>query len=128
MDASEFKVAYPPGIVQIGFEIPLGSLNLGDPGSGISITYWPPMDGWNPGWNLLCTLHLLALDNCWNGSPPGSMADARLSIVPHPETGMDQGSCWPENYLFEFTGLTSIVCPEYFAVQAKTWGSIKSMF
>jgi hypothetical protein len=43
-------------------------------------------------------------------------------------TGLDQGSCWPDNNLFEFTGLTSVLCPSEFAVQAKTWGSIKSMF
>ena len=126
LDASEFEVCYPAGIMQVGFTLPAGSLNLGDPDTGVSITYWPPMDGWNPGYNLLCTLHLFAVDGCTCYG--GTMSDAHLSIYPHHEIGLDQGSCWPDNNLVAFTPLTSIICPSQIAVQNKTWGGIKSLF
>ncbi|HEY5133351.1 MAG TPA: hypothetical protein VII85_06675 [Candidatus Krumholzibacteriaceae bacterium] len=122
LDASEFMVSYPPNVIQTGFEIPVGSLNLGDPSVGISITYWPPQDGWNPGWNVLCTLHMMTLAPC------ADMLDSPLSIVGDPATGLIQGSCWPENNIIDFTGMTSIICPSEVAVQSKTWGSIKSLF
>jgi hypothetical protein len=124
LDASEFQVSYPPGVIQAGFDLPAGALNLGDPGSGISIAYWPPMDGWNPGYNLLCTIHLVTLLPCG----AGGIVDAHLAVIPHHETGLIQGSCWPENELFPFAGLTSIICPSEIATQTKTWGSIKSLF
>jgi hypothetical protein len=126
LNAAEFEVCYPPGIVQIGFEVPPGALFMGDPDTGIAISYWPPMDGWNPGYNLLCTLRLMATDFCYaNG---GGMADAHLSIYPHHETGLDQGSCWPENYLFPYIPLTSTICPTCIGTEPKSWGAIKSMF
>jgi len=122
LDAAEFQVACPPRILMIDFTWPEGALVLGQPSDGISLAYWPPMDGWNPGYNLLCTLHLLTIQGC------DGVVNAYIQIVPHHVTGLDQGSCWPDNNLFEFTGLTSVLCPSEFAVQAKTWGSIKSMF
>ena len=122
LDASEFKVVYPPTVMQIGFDLPAGSLNLGDPASGISIAYWPPMDGWNPGYNLLCTIHYVTLATC------PQMYNTPIQIIAHPDSGHLQGSCWPENNLFEYTGLTSIICPDQISVQTKTWGSIKSLF
>ncbi|MGD1047655.1 MAG: hypothetical protein ABR899_02745 [Candidatus Krumholzibacteriaceae bacterium] len=122
IDASEFEVCYPAGIIQTGFDVPAGSLNLGDPDTGVSITYWPPMDGWNPGWNLLCTLHLMAIVPC------DQQTDAHISIYPHHETGLDQVSCWPDNNLICLDPLTSIICPSQIAVQSKSWGSIKSLF
>lgn len=127
LNAVEFRVATPPGIVVTGFVIPEGSLSLGDPVSpGLSITYWPPMDGWNPGYNLLCKLNFLATQWCY--SYGGTLMDAPLSIVPHLETGMIQGSCWPENTLFHFAPMTSIICPDLVATQDKSWGAIKSLF
>ena len=122
LDASEFMVSYPPNVVQTGFDIPAGSLNLGDPSSGVSITYWPPMDGWNPGWNLLCTLHMITLAPC------AQMYNSPVSIVADPATGFIQGVCWPDNTIFNFAGTTSIICPSEIAVQSKSWGSIKSLF
>jgi len=127
LNGAEFEICYPPGILEIGWEVPEGSLTLGGPPDvGISIVYWPPMDGWNPGYNLLCTLHLMALSACV--SEGGTLSDAPLSMYPHHETGLIQGSCWPENYLFEFTGLKSLICPSCVSVQETNWGAIKSLF
>jgi hypothetical protein len=127
LNAAEFEICYPPGILEIGFEVPPGSLTLGaSADEGLSIAYWPPMDGWNPGYNLLCTLHLFAAD--WCRCTGGTLSDAPATIVPHHDTGLIQGSCWPENYLIEYTGLASIFCPEVYGVQETNWGAIKSLF
>ncbi len=129
LNAAEFELCYPTGIAQVGWTIPETSLQLGDPDTGISITYWPPMDGWNPGYNLLCTLKLFAMMGCVNedGSPT-ALADGQIKIVVHSVSGGILGSCWPENYLMDFTGLTSTICPTCISVQETNWGAIKSLF
>jgi hypothetical protein len=100
-------------------------VNLGDPLIGVSITYWPPLDGWNPGYNLLCVLHFLAVDKCLQCG--GTLIDVPIQIVPHPDTGMISGTCWPDNELFQFIGLTAIICPFGTATEESSWGAVKSM-
>ncbi len=125
LTGAEFEICYPPGVFELGWEVPPGSLTLGSgPDTGIAIAYWPPMDGWNPGYNLLCTLHLFAAMGCGEGG----MLDAPIAIVMHHETGLIQGSCFPENTLFEFTGLESIICPGCVGTEETNWGAIKSLF
>jgi hypothetical protein len=126
LDAAEFEICYPAGILQAGWEVPTGSLTLGDPDNGVSITYWPPMDGWNPGYNLLCTLHLLA--TAWCADAGGTLVDAPLKLEIHHETGHIYGSCWPENNVMDYIGLTSTICPACIGTQDKSWGAIKSLF
>jgi hypothetical protein len=126
LNAAEYQLVIPPGVVLMGWTLPAGSLELGGPLAGHSIAYWPPMDGWNPGYNLLCTYLFMAISSC--PATGGTILDAPIRIVPHPDTGLIQGSCWPENYLFEYTGLTSILCPELYSVQETNWGAIKSLF
>jgi hypothetical protein len=126
LTGAEFQVALPPGIVQISVAYPVGSLNLGDPANGVAISYWPPMDGWNPGYNLLCTVTLLATNSC--PATGGTLQDAPVVILPNPGSGRIDGSCFPENNLFDFTGLTSIICPLQIGTQEKSWGAIKSLF
>jgi hypothetical protein len=126
LDAAEFQLGLPPGISMITFTLPPGTINIGDPIAGIAVAYWPPMDGWNPGYNLMCTVTLLATDWCWTQG--GTMHDASVMILPNPSAGAINGSCWPDNDLFQFAGLTSILCPDYIATQEKSWGAIKSLF
>jgi hypothetical protein len=125
LNAAEYMLVLPPGVVLMGWTLPAGSLELGGPLTGHSVAYWPPMDGWSSS-NLLNTFTFLAINSC----PPtgGTLIDAPIRIVAHPETGLIQGSCWPENYLFEYTGLVSILCPEQYGVQESNWGAIKSLF
>jgi hypothetical protein len=126
LNAAEFALELPPGVIHMGHTLPAGALELGSLPVGLSVAYWPPMDGWNPGYNLLCTVQFMALEFCQ--CQGGTMFDAPLRVIAHPETGLIQGSCWPENYLFEYTGLTSIVCPTPYGVQETNWGAIKSLF
>jgi hypothetical protein len=126
LNAAEFALEIPAGIVLLSSTLPEGTLSLGSLPAGLSAAYWPPMDGWNPGYNLLCTLRLMALDGCLCRG--GHLSNLSLRVIPHPETGLIQGSCWPENSLFEYTGLTSLICPEVYGVQETNWGAIKSLF
>ncbi len=54
--------------------------------------------------------------------------DAPLRVVAHPDTGLIRGSCRPENYLFTYTGLTSIICPVYMGTEESSRGAIKNLF
>jgi hypothetical protein len=126
LTACEFSLEIAhPAIQLTGFTLLPGSINLGDPLAGISITYWPPLDGWNPGYNLLCTLHFLAIEFCEEFG--GTLVNVPIQIGPHPDTGEIRGTCWPDQNIFQFTGLTSIICPFGTAVEEQSWGAIKSM-
>jgi len=126
LNAVEFRVQMPTGISIDSYDFPAGTLDLGTPGGGLSLAFWPPMDGSYPGYNLLCTLHLFASRTC--ECLGGTLSDVPVRILPHPDTGLIQGSCFPENALFEFAGLTSIICPHMIGIEDKSWGAIKSLF
>jgi len=127
LDAVEFALEIPDGIVILGYTLPVGALTLGGLPTGLSMALWPPLDGWNPGCNLLCTVDFIAVRSCFYKGKL-DMVDAPLRVVAHPDTGLIQGSCWPENYLFRYTGLTSEICPVYIGTKESSWGAIKSLF
>jgi hypothetical protein len=127
LDAVEFALEIPDGIVIMNYALPGGALTLGQLPSGLSVAYWPPMDGWNPGYNLLCTVDFLAFRSCFYAGKL-DMVDAPLRVVAHEDTGLIRGSCWPENYLFEYAGLTSVICPVYMKTEDSNWSAIKSLF
>jgi hypothetical protein len=128
LNAAEFALEIPPGVIIFSYAPPVGALQLGSLPAGLSVAYWPPMDGWNPGYNLLCSMTLWALDGCAFYGRGGTLSNLPLRVIPHPDTGLIQGSCWPENYLFEYTGMTSIICLDPVGVQETNWSAIKSLF
>jgi hypothetical protein len=130
LSAVEFAVSpLPPTIYYDGFTVPEGSLLIGDPitQAGVSITYFPPLNGFFPGYNELCKLYFTAEED-WCYQYGGTLVNLPLAIIPHAETGLIQGACFPEGNLFEFTGLTSILCPHEIGVKNESWGAIKSLF
>lgn len=126
LNAVEYAIELPAGVVLMGYTLPAAYVELGAPLTGHSIAIWPPMDGWNPGYNLINTFRFLAINSCYLTG--GTLHDALLRVIPNPESGMIQGSCFPENYLFPYAGLTSIFCPEVYGVEETNWGAIKSLF
>jgi hypothetical protein len=103
------------------------SVSLGDPFNGHSITYWPPLDGWSPGYNELCKLECFTTEPCLDEG--GTLIEYFMVIGPHPETGEIKGTYWPGNLPFPIIGLTSKVCPEEpVGVEEESWGAIKAMF
>ena len=128
MTAAEFMVEIPPSaIIYNGFELPEGSLNLGDPQAGISITWWPPQSDAEEPYHLVCTINFFAAEGCLS-LEQGNVVDLPIRILPHPVTGEILGSCWPDNILFELVGETSIICPLTIGTEEKSWGAIKSLF
>jgi hypothetical protein len=99
----------------------------GDPFSGHSIAFWPPLDGYMPGYNLLCSLRCVTFEPCWDAG--GAMIDYEIIVGPHPDSGFLRGTYAPDNEFFDIVGLTSKLCPEEpVAVEDESWGTIKSMY
>jgi hypothetical protein len=126
----EFGIQLPPGIIMTGWSVPEGSLTIGDPLAGLAVTYFPPLNGFDPGYNLLAKVELLALPDgacLWYG---GTIVNAPLRVVADPTSGAatPRQACYPDMYLVDVIGLTSIICPDMIATEETSWGAIKSLF
>jgi hypothetical protein len=97
------------------------TLQLGDPFSGHTITYWPPLNGYMPGYNLLCSFTFYA-------AAAGGLEEYPLVIGPHPDTGELRATYYPNNLYFYPAGLTSLLCPTVTATEEESWGAIKSLY
>ncbi|HUV37230.1 MAG TPA: hypothetical protein VMX58_09865 [Patescibacteria group bacterium] len=134
--AVEYQLLTPtdPGHASYGISSvdypPEYSIHLGDPFIGHSITYWPPLDGYSPGYNLLCKIKGFTTLPCCTSleEPEGTLCNYWLVIGPHPDTGECKGTYWPDNLAFPIVGRTSVICPEPIAVKEESWGAIKILF
>ncbi len=90
-------VEYPPQM----------AVMLGDPLSGHSIAFSPPLQS-SSGFVLVCRLKFLALESCDQLG-----MDLPISVVPHPESGLLGFTEPPDHEIFELQGLTSILCPAH---------------
>ena len=99
------------------------SVELGDPFTGHAITFWPPLNGYLPGYNVCCTLR-----DCFILTPCASWPDYPVVIGPHPGSEELRGTYMPDNDFFPIVGTTSILCPDQIAVEEKSWGAIKTLF
>lgn len=106
----EFQVGIcSPGIQITGFDVPPeATAYLGDPYSGMSIVYWPPLNGFMEDHLLLCTVHFINVGGCYFDGGP--LTECAITALPHPDTGELRGTYAPDNDLFSVIGLTSIVC------------------
>ena len=102
------------------------TLEIGDPFSGHAISFWPPLNGFLPGYNLICTYNFVSLEPCWNDG--GNLVDYPLVVGPNPGSGELRGTYSPDNEKFSISGLTSILCPQEIANQQESWGAIKSLY
>lgn len=123
----ELKIELPPSIGLMGYILPEGGQVVTESG-GSSFIYASYMNGISPGYNLLCTLRLIATD--WCSADSGTLIDAPIRIVPHEITGKIQIACMttPHIELIEAQGLTSILCPQSIGTKNESWGAIKSLF
>ncbi len=95
------------------------SVTLGGPFSGHSISYWPPMNGMVPGYNLMCTI---------TGVLTAAVSEYDLVISPHPDgDGYVVGTYYPDGEEFVIDGLLSILCTET-PNEEHSWGAIKSLY
>lgn len=130
--AVEYILATPldPGhalVMLIGTSYPDNmSVELGDPFDlilGHSLTYWPPLNGYTPGYNLLATYTFFM-----PGGPCVGIVDYPLVVAANPSSGYLRGTYHPDNLTFPIIGLTSILCPDLVAVEEESWGAIKSLY
>lgn len=107
------------------FLAPGAVLELGDPLAGHSIAFWPPLNGLDPGYNMICKYTCLTSLPC---SQEDGLAVYFLVVGPHPDSGALRGAYYPDNLLFPITGLTSILCPYYVGTEETSWGAIKGLY
>lgn len=113
------------GILLLETVVPPNSpLQIGSPFDGHAITYWPPLNGYMPGYNLMATYTFYAVDDCYTGS----LQDYPMIIGPDPGSGELRGTYSPDNNYFYPVGLTSIICPVETANEEQSWGAIKSLY
>ena len=127
--ALEYQITTPhdPGhalFVILETEVSKASVvQLGAPWSGHSIAFWPPMDGYTPGYNMICKYKCMTLGACGV-----IITDYPVVVGPHPESGELWGTFYPNNDTFPIIGLTSTLCPEWIGVENTNWGAIKSLY
>lgn len=125
---AEFRLSLPAGIALVGYEVPGHGLYIGDlVNGGMAIAYWPPLNGYDPGYTLLCRIELLATKWCVRNGQYW-LIDAFVRVGQHEESHAIQVACYPENNLVPVVGLTSIICPVWIGTKDKSWGSIKALY
>jgi hypothetical protein len=109
------KVLPPKAQAEIG--------NPFDPTQGHSITYWPPMNGFPNGYDLMCTyeFYLFATD-C------SQIYNYHIDVVPNPGSGYLRATYLPDAETVDLVPLTLWVCPDGIGVEEQSWGAIKSMY
>lgn len=118
LDPTHTFFSYNAGLIEYPDNM---SITDGDPFGGHSIAFWPPLNGYSPGYNMLVTLReCFITGTCWPDYP--------LVIGPNPASGELRGTFMGENEFFPIVGLTSFLCPEEIAVEQTSWGAIKSLF
>jgi hypothetical protein len=93
----------------LDYTLPEGALEIGYPTGGMSIVYWPPLNGFVNDNLLMCTVHCLTLEACCCRG--GTLGDVPLRVLPHPDTGEIRGTYAWDNEFFSIIGLTTIMCP-----------------
>jgi len=102
---------------------PEAVVELGSPWEGHSIAFWPPLNGYVPGYNMICKYKCMTFAPCGIG-----IVDYPIVVGPHPASGQLWGTFYPDNETFPIIGLTSILCPEYYGVKEASWSAIRSLF
>jgi hypothetical protein len=137
--ALEYQITTPldPGhtlfVIAETVPAPTVVVQLGGPLDGHSVAFWPPLDGYTPGYNMICKYTCVTLASCVGPVGAASegvfaMADYPIVVGPHPGSGELWGTYYPNNDTFPIVGLTSILCPNQVAVESTNWGAIKSLY
>jgi hypothetical protein len=105
-------------------------LEMGDPLSGHSIAFWPPINGYYPGYAMISKMRFLSHAECppLQPGPTPVIVDYPIVVGPHPDSGQLIGATWPEGEIFPIIGLRSTLCPRAIGTEKTSWGAIKSLF
>jgi len=106
-----------------GWTLPTGSpAELGHPLTGHSVTYWPPLNGFPNGYDLLVTYEIVTFAPC------EEMINHRIEVVAHGDTGFLRGTYTPDNEKIGLTGLALWFCPDGIGTEEESWGAIKALY
>jgi hypothetical protein len=137
--AVEYQITTPLDPTHMFFALAVESysdqvvVTLGSPWEGHSIAFWPPLNGYDPGYNMICKFKCMMLAPCLipGFNPPLGdiyLADYPIVVGPHPGSGELWGTYFPNNDTFPIIGLRSTLCPDKIAVENTNWGAIKSLY
>lgn len=124
MTAIEYSLAVPALFSIQGWTLPAtGQAELGDPIGGHSVTYWPPLNGFPAGYDLLVTYECVVFaETCeqlgWN---------SEIVVTAHPDTGFLRGT-YVGGEKIGLLGLTSYLCPQGIGTEEESWGAIKALY
>lgn len=123
MTAIEYSLVVPIQFSIQGWTLPTGApADLGDPITGHSVTYWPPLNGFPNGYDLLVTYECVIFAESCDG-----LTNAEIVVTAHPDTGFLRGT-YDGGVKIELTGLTSYLCPEGIGTEEESWGAIKALY
>ncbi|MCK4537537.1 MAG: hypothetical protein KAV42_01940 [Candidatus Krumholzibacteria bacterium] len=88
-------ISYPPEM----------SIVFGDPMTGHSISFWPPLYSVDRSL-LICSMECMIMTDC---SDP-AMNDYPIVVSPNPDSGFLRGTYAPDHEFFDITGGTSYLC------------------
>jgi hypothetical protein len=119
INAIEYAVNYPPSTVWIA-DLPVTPLNIGTTAGGVASSWSLPQNGFVP----LGVMNVLIQ---WQCDDCGTSPNDPIIVAPNPLTGFIRATRYPDNFLVEGVGLTSLVCPVV-PVEEKTWGGVKALY
>lgn len=128
--AVEYRVPFPDNfLILLGTSYPPEmSITHGDPLTGHSIAFWPPLNGYS-GPQILCTYQCMTILSCddWG------YTDYPITIEPHPDSGELRGAYAPDHDLFDIYSMTSYLCPSHWpprldCVEVLTPKNLKASF
>jgi hypothetical protein len=123
MSAIEYSITYPDistaSLVWLA-DMPVAPLNIGNTAAGVASSWPLPQNAFAP-LGVMNVLVKWLCDDC------SASTNAPIIAGPHLVTGFVRATRWPDNVLFEGTGLTSLVCPVV-PVEEKTWGGVKALY
>lgn len=121
VQAIEFNVLYPAGLLKLGETYPDGTLQIGtgtdDYLGGFSQVWLVPQNGFQP---LLAVTVNFACQECLPDSP--------IVVVPNSISGFLRATDYPGNNFVYGVGMTSIMCPVTIPTENTTWGGVKALY
>ena len=124
MQAIEYQITYPSGLIFLSDQKNAGSLKIGASPSGISFSYPIPGDAYVP----FQTQQVFVQWNCSGNPRVCPLPDDQIIVGPHPDSGELAALSYPALTKVLGIGMTSTVCPVTVSAKETTWGAVKSLY
>lgn len=120
----EYAVSYPPAVTWLA-DLPVtDTIVFGTTPTGVGQAFTDPGDGFGP----LVVIKVLVSWNCEVCGSGAGAWDQPVVAIPHPGTGFLRAVRWPDDFIIQLTGMTSIICPQVVPVEETSWGQLKALY